>query len=51
VSIRQSKHLIDLRFAENRICLHGIGGIFFLEMEGDILLAGNRKITVFAVEE
>jgi hypothetical protein len=51
VSIGQSKHLIDLRIAKKQILVNSIGGIKFLEMEGDVLLAGKTKITVFAVEE
>ena len=51
VSIGQSNHLIDLRIAKNPVLVNSIGGIKNLKMEGDILLAGKRKITVFSVEE
>ncbi len=50
VSLGQSNVLSDLRLAQKRTFIEGIGGIKILEMEGDILLAGKRKITVFAVE-
>jgi hypothetical protein len=44
VSVGQSKHLIDLRITINKILVNSIGGIIFLEMEGDVLLAENKKI-------
>jgi hypothetical protein len=51
VSIGQSKYLIDRRIAKTPVLVNSIGGIKKLELEGDVLLAGKRKITVFLVEE
>jgi hypothetical protein len=38
-----------VRLAKNQILIQGIGGTQFLELEGDVLLANNKEITVFAV--
>ncbi len=49
VSIGQSKYLIDRRIAKNPVLVNSIGGIKKLVLEGDVLLAGKRKITVMRV--
>jgi hypothetical protein len=43
ISIGWKKHLINLRLAEKAIFIEGVGGIVFLEEEGDILLDDNKK--------
>jgi hypothetical protein len=49
ISIGSKRVLINLRLAEKAIFIEGVGGLLFLEEEGDFLLADNNKITVFVV--
>jgi hypothetical protein len=51
ISIGRKKKLKNLRLVENPIFVQGIGGMLPLEVEGDFLLAGKIKITVFCVRK
>jgi hypothetical protein len=49
VSIGSFQFLKNIRLAKKAILIEGVGGMVLLREEGDVSLAGNRKITVFGV--
>jgi hypothetical protein len=50
ISIGQKEFLKNVRLVDEEVLVESLGGIRQLYLEGEILLAGNVEITVFAVE-
>jgi hypothetical protein len=51
VSIGRIEFLQNVRLVKKTILVEGCGGRLLFEMEGELSLAGNLEITVFAVEK
>jgi hypothetical protein len=51
ISIGQIGHLKNIRLVRKPVFVEGIGGICVFDKIGDLLLAGNRAVTVFAVDK
>ena len=51
VSIGQIEFLKNVRLVEKGILVEGCGGRMLFEMEGELSLAGNLEVTVFAVKK